>query len=164
MPRKLRSSAPRLLGHGDSLWVCENISARYAAVSFSWSRRPSVPNPVWWNFPDKMSTYGRAQTHIMFRCWILHLPLCLLWQTHNTSLLLAFSFIRLSLFHFRVKEKARLLQPLRGFFCWVGYSQITGDMCYQMMFVFTLGLRMHVRCTFRNEWTTRWTYHFFYLC
>ena len=80
-PRKARCSALRSLGQGGSLGPL-NIYARYTAVSFSWSRRPSVPNHVWWNVSAKMSTYRRAHTHIMFRCWILHLPL--LWQPHYT--------------------------------------------------------------------------------
>ena len=48
-PRKLRSSstALRSLGQGGSLGACENIYARYVAVFFSSSRRPSVPNHVW---------------------------------------------------------------------------------------------------------------------
>ena len=56
------------------------------------------------------------------------------------SVLLAFSFIGLSLFHFTFEERARLLQPLRG----LSLSGIT--------------LRLHDLCTFRNGWTTGWTY------
>ena len=37
----------RSLGQGGSLGECENIYARYVAVFFSSSRRPSVPNHVW---------------------------------------------------------------------------------------------------------------------
>ena len=67
-----------------------------------------------WNFSAKMSTYRQAHTRIMFRCWILHLPLCLLWQPHYPIRVLALSFIGLSLFHFSCEERARLLQQLRG--------------------------------------------------
>ena len=37
----------RSLGQGGSLGECENLYARYVAVFFSSSRRPSVPNHVW---------------------------------------------------------------------------------------------------------------------
>ena len=108
----LESYEVRLLDRWDkALGACKNMYARYATVSFLWSRRPSVPNLVWWNFPAKMSTYRRAHTRIMLRCWILHLPLSLLWQPHYT---MALSFIGLSLFHFSIKDRASLLQPLRG--------------------------------------------------
>ena len=159
-PRKLRSSALRSLGRGGSLGACENIYARYAAVSFSWSRRPSVPNHVWWNFSSKMSTYRRSHTRIMDSSSRL------LWQPHYP--IRAFRLLLYwTLFYFSVEERVGCHAPCGGF-CWLGYSQITGGMSYrlmpggQLMPGFTLGL--HDPCSCRDGWTTGWTYLFFYLC
>ena len=83
----------------------------------------------------------------MFRCWILHIPLCLLWQPHYT---MAFSFIVLmiSLFHFSFEDRASLLQPLRGRLL----SGLFEDYRWHVLSAdawFTLGL--HDLYAFRNE-------------
>ena len=92
----------RWLRQGGLLGACENIYARYVALFFSSSRRPSVPNHVWWKFLLRcMCMYRRAHTRIMFRCWILHLPLSTLATT--ISVLLHFSFIGLWFVSFYVE-------------------------------------------------------------
>ena len=142
----------RWLRQGGSLGACENIYARYVAVFFSSSRRPSVPNHVWWKFLLRcMCMYRRAHTRIMFRCWILHLPLCLLWQPQYPCFC-TFPLLGFGLFHFTSNKERGCYTPAGTFV--VGYSQITGGMSYQLMPGgplmpgFTLGL--HDLCTFRK--------------
>ena len=90
----------------------------------------------------------------MFRCWILHLPLCLLWQSHYPIRASALSFMDLVCFILASKKERGCYNPCGGR-CWVRYSQIAGGMSYQLMPGFILGL--HDLCTFRNGWTTGWT-------
>ena len=137
-PRKLRSSstALRSLGQGGSLGALRNIYARYVAVFLSYCRRPSVPNHVahvWWKFLLRCAhAYRRAHTRIMFRCWILYLPLCLLWQPHYTIRTFDLSLYWAWFVSFFVVERARLLQPLQellfsGLFTDYRWHQLSAD-------------------------------------
>ena len=119
-------------------------------------------------FSAKMSTHGRVHKRIMFRCWFLYLPLCLLWQPHlSHPCFWPFPLWGLVCF-IEGSKNERVCYDLCGVFCWVGYSQIAGDLNYQLMLgdqlmpSFTLG-SLHDLCTFRYGLNTRWTYPFFYL-
>ena len=104
-PKKLQSSstALRSLGQGGPLRRCLPF-----VLSSSFGSKPRLVK-----ISIKMCTYRRAHIRTMFRCWILHLPLCLLWQPHYT--IRAFDlFLYWAWFvSFYVEERARLLPPLR---------------------------------------------------
>ena len=100
-------------------WLVRSIYARYVAVFFSSSRRPSVPNHVWWKFMLRcMCMYRRAHTRIMLRCWILHLPLCLLWQPQYPCFC-TFPSLGFGLFHFTSKKERGCYTPAGPFLLWV---------------------------------------------
>ena len=109
-----------------------------------------------------------AHTRIMFRCWILHLPpLSALATASSHPCFWPSPILGLVCFILASKKERACYNPCGGF-CSVGNSQITGGMSYQLIPCgqlipgFTVGL--HDPCTFRNGWTSGWTYPLFYLC
>ena len=96
--------------------------------------------------------YRRAHTRIMFRCWILHLPLCLLWQPQYPCFC-TFPLLGFGLFHFTSEKERGCYTPAGGTFV-MGYSQIAGGMSYQLMpggpLMPGFTLRLHDLCTFRK--------------
>ena len=127
-------------------------------VSFSWSRRPSVSNLVWWHFPAKMSTYRRAHTRMYQMLDSLSTSLSALATALHHPCFWRSPLLGLVCFMLASKKERACYNPCGGF-CRVGYLQITSGICYQLMLGFTLGLH---DLYFPNEWTTGWTYPFFY--